>query len=96
MISHQSVCTHSYDISSTDFSQYIEPLYNDYRKMRRMNKLGGMRFVTLCASFISIALAVLEVYHMDEFAESLLHDDRVCDIQMPAMQVYMIACHRIG
>ena len=38
--------------------------------------------------------AVIEVYHMDEFAESLLHDDRVCDIMMPAIQACCAAANQ--
>jgi len=54
---------------SVEIYKYLEPLYNDYRKMKRMNKAGQM-----------------ELFHMDEFIDDLLREERVCDIQMPRLQ----------
>jgi pre-mRNA-splicing factor 38A len=44
----------------------LEPLLNDYRKLRRRNADGSW-----------------SITHIDEFIESLLNDDMVCELQMP-------------
>jgi pre-mRNA-splicing factor 38A len=68
--------------------KYLEPLFNDYRKLRRMNNQGRECFYS-CRSFqsFSITLSEFELFHMDELIDSLLRDERVCDIQMPRIQV---------
>lgn len=55
--------------SSLDVYRYLEPLLNDYRKLRRQNKQGQY-----------------ELVHMDEFIDSLLRDERSCDIILPRIQ----------
>ncbi|MCP9263674.1 Pre-mRNA-splicing factor 38A [Dirofilaria immitis] len=55
--------------TSIEIYKYLEPLYNDYRKLRMMNNDG--RF---------------EIVHMDEFIDSLLREERYCDIHLPRMQ----------
>ncbi|VDN59077.1 unnamed protein product [Dracunculus medinensis] len=58
--------------SSIEVYKYLEPLYNDYRKLRVMNKDG--RF---------------EIIHMDEFIDSLLREERYCDVHLPRLQKRM-------
>ena len=38
--------------TSLECYKYLEPLYNDYRKMRRKDKLGGM-YVRILFTFIN-------------------------------------------
>jgi len=55
--------------SSIDCYKYLEPLLNDYRKIREQKRDGN--FV---------------LSHMDEFIDQLLHEERVCDVQLPRIQ----------
>jgi len=55
--------------SSIDCYKYLEPLLNDYRKMRIQRRDGNY-----------------ELSHMDEFIDSLLKEERVCDVQLPRLQ----------
>jgi len=55
--------------TSLEIYKYLEPLYNDYRKMKRKDKLGD-----------------LSIFHMDEFIDELLREERVCDVQLPRLQ----------
>ena len=55
--------------TSLDCYRYLEPLFNDYRKLRRQNKQGKF-----------------ELIHMDEFIDTLLRDERSCDIILPRIQ----------
>merc|ERR1719341_2420786 len=48
---------------------YLEPLLNDYRKIRRQKRDGNF-----------------ELSHMDELIDQLLHEERVCDVQLPRIQ----------
>jgi len=59
--------------TSIDCYKYLEPLLNDYRKIREQKRDGN--FV---------------LSHMDEFIDSLLHDERVCDVQLPRIQKRMV------
>jgi len=55
--------------TALDCYKYLEPLLNDYRKIRSQKRDGNF-----------------ELTHMDEFIDSLLHDERVCDVQCPRIQ----------
>ncbi|XP_020293277.1 pre-mRNA-splicing factor 38 [Pseudomyrmex gracilis] len=55
--------------SSLDCYKYLEPLFNDNRKLRSQNKQG-----------------VFELIHMDEFIDSLLREERSCDVILPRIQ----------
>ncbi|KAI0986121.1 hypothetical protein GJ496_006994 [Pomphorhynchus laevis] len=55
--------------TSTDVYKYLEPLYNDYRKIKMLNRGGKF-----------------ELIYVDEFIDNLLHEERVCDIQLPRLQ----------
>jgi len=59
--------------TSIDCYKYLEPLLNDYRKIREQKRDGN--FV---------------LSHMDEFIDSLLHEERVCDVQLPRIQKRMV------
>lgn len=48
--------------------KYLEPLYNDYRKIAYRG-MGGW-----------------EIKHIDEFVDSLLNDELVCDVTLPYLQ----------
>jgi pre-mRNA-splicing factor 38A len=53
-----------------DCYKYLEPLLNDYRKIRTQNRDGKF-----------------ELSHMDEFIDTLLREERVCDVILPRIQV---------
>ena len=55
--------------TSLDCYKYLEPLYNDYRKMKRQNRNGEF-----------------ELFHMDEFIDELLREERSCDVILPRLQ----------
>jgi len=55
--------------SSMDCYKYLEPLYLDYRKIRKKNRSGEF-----------------EVFHMDEYIDELLREERVYDVIMPRIQ----------
>jgi len=55
--------------TALDCYKYLEPLLNDYRKIRRQKRDGNF-----------------ELSHMDELIDQLLHDERVCDVQLPRIQ----------
>ena len=55
--------------TSLDCYKYLEPLLNDYRKIRTQIRDGNF-----------------ELSHMDEFIDQCLHDERVCDVQLPRLQ----------
>merc|ERR1712168_1322229 len=57
--------------TSLECYKYLEPLYNDYRKMRQKEKVGDNAF---------------SLTHMDEFIDQLLHEERCCDIMLPRIQ----------
>lgn len=69
---------------------YLEPLYNDYRKIKRKNRNGGKSEsskVSIAKVDLSLSPpADLELLHVDEFIDELLRDDRVCDIILPRIQ----------
>ena len=48
--------------------KYLEPLYNDYRKITLRSSSGWA------------------IKHIDEFVDSLLYDELVCDIALPHLQ----------
>ena len=56
--------------TSLDCYKYLEPLLNDYRKIRLQDRDGKFH-----------------LSHMDEFVDSLLREERVCDVQLPRLQV---------
>ena len=56
--------------TSLDCFKYLEPLLNDYRKIRWQDREGKFH-----------------LSHMDEFVDTLLREERVCDIQLPRLQV---------
>lgn len=58
--------------TSLEIYNYLEPLFNDYRKLKVMNRNGD-----------------LQLSHVDEFIDELLHKDRSCDIILPRIQVYI-------
>ena len=49
--------------------RYLEPLLNDYRKIRFQNKDGKF-----------------ELLYMDVYIDSLLRDERYCDVILPRLQ----------
>jgi len=55
--------------TALDCYKYLEPLLNDYRKIRKQKRDGNF-----------------ELSHMDELIDQLLHDERVCDVQLPRIQ----------
>ena len=55
--------------TSLDCFKYLEPLLNDYRKIRTQKRDGNF-----------------ELSYMDDFIDKLLHDERVCDVQLPRLQ----------
>ncbi|XP_071560658.1 pre-mRNA-splicing factor 38-like [Temnothorax nylanderi] len=55
--------------SSQDCYKYLEPLFNDSRKLRMQNKQG-----------------VFELIYMDEFIDTLLREERSCDVILPRIQ----------
>lgn len=79
-----------------DVYRYLEPLYNDYRKLRR--KLGdGRKYLfqnqlTLIFSYIwYIVLSFFDVLefsltHVDEVIDELLTKDYSCDIALPRIK----------
>lgn len=54
--------------NAVDVYKYLEPLYNDYRKIAYRTSSGW------------------SLKHIDEFIDSLLHDELVCDIALPHLQ----------
>ena len=70
--------------TALDCYKYLEPLLNDYRKIRSQKRDGNF-----------------ELTHMDEFIDSLLHDERVCDVQCPRYDLLaidsckLLPCYRI-
>ncbi|CDW60716.1 pre mRNA splicing factor 38A [Trichuris trichiura] len=72
--------------SSIEVYQYLEPLLNDYRKLRWMSKQGSqLRFFT-ATKHAQLELIEFELMHMDEFVDRLLREERFCDIQLPRLQ----------
>lgn len=64
--------------------QVIEPLYNDYRKLRRRTVLG-LVFSFWCTQSKRSFHSGWELTHMDEFAEELLSKERCCDQILPRL-----------
>jgi len=56
--------------TSLDCYKYLEPLLNDFRKIRTHDRDGKYH-----------------LSHMDEFVDQLLREERVCDVQLPRLQV---------
>ena len=56
--------------TSLDCYKYLEPLLNDFRKIRTQDRDGKYH-----------------LSHMDEFVDQLLREERVCDVQLPRLQV---------
>lgn len=74
---------------SIEIYKYLEPLYNDYRKLRWMDTTGSKLYLLkicneqYCMFFISLDF---QITYMDEFIDQLLRKERVCDIQVPRLQ----------
>lgn len=67
--------------NSVEIYRFLEPLYNDFRKIRYMNKMGS-RWLHLTLYIV----LEFELLHMDEFIDNLLREERYCDIQLPRLQ----------
>ena len=74
--------------SSVEIYKYLEPLYNDYRKLRYMNTMGRKLTNNVLKIEKKNEIAGFELVHMDEFIDHLLRDERYCDIQLPRLQVF--------
>lgn len=93
--------------TSVDCYKYLEPLYNDYRKIKSQNRNGGESF-RLCVLWndctckmspgfkwhhiLSLFVSEFELQHVDEFIDELLHAERMCDIILPRLQVSLPPC----
>ena len=91
--------------TSVDCYKYLEPLYNDYRKVKMQNRNGG---IYICFYFFinlmfvkvhrkvqppfDLSLTEFELMHVDEFIDELLHAERVCDVILPRLQVSSHSC----
>ena len=83
--------------TSVECYKYLEPLYNDYRKIKYKNRQGSKNannafynLFTNCCYYLFIYLFIyleFELSHVDEFVDSLLREDRVCDVILPRLQV---------
>lgn len=80
-----------------DIYRYLEPLYNDYRKLRRKLPEGSMVSVSsslrVYASlfqilFLSSLVIVTDfsLTHVDEVIDELLTKDYSCDIALPRIK----------
>lgn len=82
---------------SVEIYKYLEPLYNDLRKLRYMNTQGRkflLRILIITyhcnCEHISHKLLGFELVHMDEFIDNLIRQERYCDIQLPRLQVFNV------
>lgn len=71
--------------------KYLEPLYNDYRKIKFKNRQGSEYwFDESCFSSFSNVFCFYHsefvLSHVDEFVDELLREDRVCDVILPRVQ----------
>ena len=71
--------------TSVECYKYLEPLYNDYRKIKYKNREGSKREGGI--STLSLSSLEFELSHVDEFVDRLLREDRVCDVILPRLQV---------
>lgn len=70
---------------SEDVYKNLEPLYNDYRKIRFRNVDGSMNpFLKMVC--IQIFFPDATIIHVDEFIDELLTKKNVCDIALPRIQ----------
>ncbi|KAK2540467.1 Prpf38a [Columba guinea] len=73
--------------TAIDCYKYLEPLYNDYRKIKSQNRNGATSVNSLCLlNTVSSPHPEFELMHVDEFIDELLHEERVCDIILPRLQ----------
>ena len=70
--------------TSMEIYKYLEPLYNDPRKMKRLSRDDSKAFFLL--EIILKIFVEYELLHMDEFIDELLREERVLDIQLPRLQ----------
>ena len=73
--------------TSVECYKYLEPLYNDYRKIKYKNREGSKREREGGISTLSLSSLEFELSHVDEFVDRLLREDRVCDVILPRLQV---------
>lgn len=87
--------------SDVDVYRYLEPLYNDYRKVRQKLSDGSkflffffcsvdlkclIGFVLFTDEFCFLISLGFELRHVDEVVEELLTKDYSCDIAMPRLK----------
>jgi pre-mRNA-splicing factor 38A len=73
--------------TSMEIYKYLEPLYNDSRKMKRLSRDESKTFFLFAIGVFTSSLVVeYELLHMDEFIDELLREERVLDIQLPRLQ----------
>jgi len=69
--------------------QYLEPLLNDYRKVRRMQHAGSMYLRTPCDQALKLLIhhcsPIIEmtISHVDEVIDEMLTKEYVFDIILP-------------
>ena len=78
--------------TSVECFRYLEPLFNDYRKIRIQNKDGSMKLflinqISYQIYFYNLIISDFEILHMDEFVDELLRAERYCDVILPRIQV---------
>lgn len=75
--------------ASQDVYKYLEPLLNDYRKLRMMNRQGRMYSSQSIYRFELHPNFVLEyvVITVDEYIDNLLREERYIDVILPRIQV---------
>ena len=73
---------------AVDVFEILEPLLKDYRKLRLRNmcRCDYLQFVLVVISDSLLREAGFSLTYMDEFVDSLLNQERVCDIIMPRLQ----------
>ncbi len=77
--------------SAIDCYKYLEPLLNDYRKIRIQRRDGSTCMYTICHILVLkfiilnnvLFYAEFELSHMDEFVDQLLREERVADVILP-------------
>lgn len=65
-----------------DIYQYLEPLYNDYRRIRRKTDFGACAALYACLFPLTVRTGY-DVTHVDEFIDELLTKEHACDIALP-------------
>lgn len=68
----------------------LEPLYSDYRKIRKRNVIGAL-VVFSCVEDMSLKtihvseLIGWEITHVDEIVDALLHEEYYVDLSLPRL-----------